>query len=360
MRHSTCQVRAGAPRPGNHPGRARPPGSPRLCIGGQPAPPRLQPQRLGQAACGLRWPNQRRQRAACPRCEPCCPTHPPAGLWNVPIIFVCENNHYGMGTAEWRAAKVRARSRAPAARKGREAGTQERQRPPLAPRPRRPRRPAARSPCRARARLGAAVPADARLLPALLSPSAVLDLLHPRRLHPRAQGRRHGRARGEERERAAGAGGGAPGARGGGAQAPAGARLRWAWMPPPRRRPGRPASQLRSQQRPRRRAHPRPPPAPPPCRGPRPSRLLGSTCWTTAPSSWRWTPTGGPRRRAQMAAIQPAGWGAFPRARQPSRPDKGAGKPGPRTPAPALRAPEAQPWPALFPAPPGAGTTATP
>lgn len=28
-----------------------------------------------------------------------------AGLWNIPIIFICENNHYGMGTAEWRAAK---------------------------------------------------------------------------------------------------------------------------------------------------------------------------------------------------------------------------------------------------------------
>ncbi len=31
---------------------------------------------------------------------------PPSGLWNIPVIFVCENNHYGMGTAEWRAAKV--------------------------------------------------------------------------------------------------------------------------------------------------------------------------------------------------------------------------------------------------------------
>jgi len=28
-----------------------------------------------------------------------------SGLWNIPVIFVCENNHYGMGTAEWRAAK---------------------------------------------------------------------------------------------------------------------------------------------------------------------------------------------------------------------------------------------------------------
>ncbi|KAJ9511510.1 hypothetical protein QJQ45_029830 [Haematococcus lacustris] len=28
-----------------------------------------------------------------------------AGLWNMPVIFVCENNHYGMGTAEWRSAK---------------------------------------------------------------------------------------------------------------------------------------------------------------------------------------------------------------------------------------------------------------
>lgn len=28
-----------------------------------------------------------------------------AALWQLPVVFICENNHYGMGTAEWRGSK---------------------------------------------------------------------------------------------------------------------------------------------------------------------------------------------------------------------------------------------------------------
>ena len=31
-----------------------------------------------------------------------------SALWNVPVIFVCENNHFGMGTPDWRGSKSHA------------------------------------------------------------------------------------------------------------------------------------------------------------------------------------------------------------------------------------------------------------
>ncbi|GLJ10479.1 hypothetical protein SUGI_0128990 [Cryptomeria japonica] len=31
-----------------------------------------------------------------------------AVLWNLPVVLVCKNNHYGMGTIEWRVAKCSA------------------------------------------------------------------------------------------------------------------------------------------------------------------------------------------------------------------------------------------------------------